>query len=547
LGIKILVLVAIFLITLFIVPAYAEEIPGWFKTNANWYGAEQISDDEFSDALTYLIHEEVVVIESEISPKTEQKIPDWIKTTAELWARGKITDSNFLSGVEFMAKNGILGNNIPKQSQISELVEINKESNELGLDITATNNDSNTHTVTSGNRVDGPDGIFDSSLLLPGQTASTIGRFTQTGTFDYFCMVHPWEHGTITIDSNDLEIYYAELEKQKEIERQALAEQEAEILRNKAANDIKNKFISSLIETLTEEPTEQDLEDFRVFLGEERYQKLQDFNEKYGAGFNPESPSSFEIDVELTLEEKFFLIELTEYWLEFFKQEMSERFMQIDNSFEEAKRQINELELTVEEKFQHIKEIEDQKTAYMSGALSGMNNLILLEDEIAQKKKELQLEAELYGKSLEFGSPICGQGTEMKNGQCVPTSILGGGCLIATATFGSELAPQVQMLREIRDNSLLQTQSGQSFMESFNSFYYSFSPAIADYERHNPVFKEAVKLTITPLLASLSLLNYVDLDSEESVLGYGIGIILMNVGMYFVAPAIVILKIRNKI
>jgi len=55
-----------------------------------------------------------------------------------------------------------------------------------------------------------------------------------------------------------------------------------------------------------------------------------------------------------------------------------------------------------------------------------------------------------------------------------------------------------------------------------------------------------VKLTITPLLASLSLLNYVDLDSEESVLGYGIGIILMNVGMYFVAPAVVIHIIKNK-
>ena len=40
----------------------------------------------------------------------------------------------------------------------------------------------------------------------------------------------------------------------------------------------------------------------------------------------------------------------------------------------------------------------------------------------------------------------------------------GGGCLIATATFGSELSSQVQQLRELRDNSLLQTESGQSFM-----------------------------------------------------------------------------------
>ena len=123
----------------------------------------------------------------------------------------------------------------------------------------------------------------------------------------------------------------------------------------------------------------------------------------------------------------------------------------------------------------------------------------------------------------------------------------GGGCLIATATFGSELAPQVQQLRELRDNTLLQTESGSAFMQGFNQFYYSFSPIIADYERQNPVFKEIVKLGITPLLASLSILNYVDMDSEFEVLGYGISLILLNVGMYFFAPGIVIYRlIRTK-
>ena len=120
-----------------------------------------------------------------------------------------------------------------------------------------------------------------------------------------------------------------------------------------------------------------------------------------------------------------------------------------------------------------------------------------------------------------------------------------GGCLIATATYGSELAPQVQQLRELRDNSLLHTESGTAFMESFNKIYYSFSPIIADYERENPVFKEAVKLTLTPMLSSLSILNYTDMDSESSVLGYGIGVILMNIGIYFVAPALIIYKIRK--
>ena len=122
----------------------------------------------------------------------------------------------------------------------------------------------------------------------------------------------------------------------------------------------------------------------------------------------------------------------------------------------------------------------------------------------------------------------------------------GGGCLIATATYGSELAPQVQQLRELRDNKLLQTQSGTSFMNTFNDFYYSISPGIADYERENPAFKELVKIAITPMISSLTILNYVEMDSEAQMLGYGISLILLNIGMYFVAPAIVIVGIRKK-
>ena len=122
-----------------------------------------------------------------------------------------------------------------------------------------------------------------------------------------------------------------------------------------------------------------------------------------------------------------------------------------------------------------------------------------------------------------------------------------GGCLIATAAFGSELAPQVQLLREIRDNAVLQTESGSTFMTGFNQFYYSFSPAVADYERENPVFKEAVRVTLTPLLTSLTLLQYVDIDSEFEMLGYGISIILLNIGMYFIAPAVLIMKFKKRI
>ncbi|KER05957.1 Peptidyl-prolyl cis-trans isomerase protein [Marine Group I thaumarchaeote SCGC AAA799-E16] len=120
-----------------------------------------------------------------------------------------------------------------------------------------------------------------------------------------------------------------------------------------------------------------------------------------------------------------------------------------------------------------------------------------------------------------------------------------GGCLIATATFGSELAPQVQQLRELRDNTILTTESGTAFMSGFNQLYYSFSPTIADLERESPLFKEIVKLTITPMLSTLSILNYAEINSEQEMISYGVGIIIMNVGMYFAAPAVIIYKIRK--
>ena len=123
----------------------------------------------------------------------------------------------------------------------------------------------------------------------------------------------------------------------------------------------------------------------------------------------------------------------------------------------------------------------------------------------------------------------------------------GGGCLIATATYGSELAPQVQQLRELRDNTILKTNSGMAFMSTFNQMYYSFSPSVADFEREHPVFKEFIKAYLTPMISSLSILNYVDVNSEQEILGYGISLLLLNVGMYVGIPGIIIITGIRKI
>jgi hypothetical protein len=121
----------------------------------------------------------------------------------------------------------------------------------------------------------------------------------------------------------------------------------------------------------------------------------------------------------------------------------------------------------------------------------------------------------------------------------------GGGCLIATATYGSEMSQQVQQLRELRDNQLLQTESGSAFMSTFNDIYYSFSPTIADYERENPLFKEVVKVAITPMISSLSLME--NANSESEVISLGLSVIMLNLGMYLGVPAVVIVGIRKRI
>ena len=141
--------------------------------------------------------------------------------------------------------------------------------------------------------------------------------------------------------------------------------------------------------------------------------------------------------------------------------------------------------------------------------------------------------------------------TFTKTGLAVPaketTSVKtgnGGGCLIATATYGSEMSQQVQQLRELRDNQLLQTESGTAFIGMFNDIYYSFSPTIADMEREHPMFKEAVKLTITPMISTLSLME--NADSESEVLVVGISVIVLNLGMYIAVPAIIIVGIKKR-
>jgi hypothetical protein len=79
------------------------------------------------------------------------------------------------------------------------------------------------------------------------------------------------------------------------------------------------------------------------------------------------------------------------------------------------------------------------------------------------------------------------------------------GCLIATATYGSEVAPEVQLLRNFRDDEIMSTQAGRQFMIVFNAWYYSFSPGIAIHISTHPAERAVLKGVLYPLIGILAL------------------------------------------
>ena len=70
---------------------------------------------------------------------------------------------------------------------------------DVGGVVTWSNDDSAAHTVTAGGAADGPSGVFDSSLFMAGTTFSHT--FEAAGEFPYFCMVHPWMKGIVTVQA----------------------------------------------------------------------------------------------------------------------------------------------------------------------------------------------------------------------------------------------------------------------------------------------------------------------------------------------------------
>ena len=124
----------------------------------------------------------------------------------------------------------------------------------------------------------------------------------------------------------------------------------------------------------------------------------------------------------------------------------------------------------------------------------------------------------------------------------------GGHCLIATATYGSELSDEVQFLRNFRDKSILRTNTGSNFMVAFNAWYYSFSPYVAQFIREHSLARAAAKLMLYPLMGILRLgaavFYIVPTNLEASAVVSGL-LVSSLIGTVYLSPPLVALLVSS--
>jgi len=118
-----------------------------------------------------------------------------------------------------------------------------------------------------------------------------------------------------------------------------------------------------------------------------------------------------------------------------------------------------------------------------------------------------------------------------------------GRCIIATATYGSELSPEVQFLRGFRDNRVLSTSGGREFMKVFNAWYYSFSPQVASWIAGNPSAREPFKMLLMPLLGILHLseISYSTVAFAPEIAVILAGIVASSlIGVVYLSPILAV-------
>ena len=421
-----------------------------------------------------------------------------------------------------------------------------------GTEIIFRNTDNAAHTLTAGSTSEGPTGEFDSSLVMAG--AEYAFTLDEEGTYNHFCAVHPWMTGQIIIDAS------------------AMSEDD-----HMEDDAMKDDSMMMDDESMMMDDESMMMDDESMMMDDE---------------------SMMMDDESMMMDDESMMMDDESMMMDDESMMMDDESMMMDDESMKDDSMMTESVL--------LEPLAGSSTAGCEQTDEGCYNIPILTvapgTEIIFRNTDnaahtLTAGSTSEGPTGEFDSSLVMAGAEYAftldeegtynhfcvvhpwmTGQIIVAADTGsepieppmddatpieppmddatepgenGGCLIATAAFGSELAPQVQQLRELRDNTVLATESGTAFMSGFNQLYYVFSPTVADLERENPALRDTVRVALTPMLSSLTLLSHANIDTEAEMLGYGISVILLNVGMYVGAPAIAILlcakMVRSKL
>ena len=148
--------------------ASAESIPPWIKNTALWYGEGSISETEFLNAIKFLIENGLIEIEDDT---------------------GDVVSANLTSSVLIPNGNFDIANTgfyIPLNLEIT-----------TGTTVIWVNDDSVPHTIQSQDEKGAIIGLFNSAPLMTGETFEHM--FDESGVFSYYCSLHPWRVGIVTV------------------------------------------------------------------------------------------------------------------------------------------------------------------------------------------------------------------------------------------------------------------------------------------------------------------------------------------------------------
>ena len=171
---------AIVLASLLLVPLLsnivnAQLVPDWVKTTAKWYGDDMISDDEFLNAIKFLIENKIIVLDFIIEP---EPVPEPFETNLPL--RGEI----------------MIPNGNAEQSNTGFYVPLNMKV-KAGTTVVWVNGDNVLHTVQSMDENGKPSSLFNSNVLKTGERFAF--KFDEPGEYNYFCTLHPWRVGIVSV------------------------------------------------------------------------------------------------------------------------------------------------------------------------------------------------------------------------------------------------------------------------------------------------------------------------------------------------------------